>query len=247
MARRRTIFVSIVATLVAVGVLSACTGSGRVAVKPLAPVTTTTPPKPVEYRQVAWAAVPNVQVFQQPGAPAPAGVLKNPTAEKQPLAFLAIAKESDWLQVRLPSRPNSAVGWVKAADVKLGDVPAYRILVEVGARRLTLFKGEEVVMQEPVGVGKGRTPTPTGNFYIDAMVRLSNPNTVWGPFQMSVSGFSNVLDRFMGGPGQIAIHGTNTPQLIPGDISNGCVRMKNEAITKLADLTGIGTPVDIVA
>ena len=95
--------------------------------------------------------------------------------------------------------PSSRLNAVSVHTNSRIGIPAYRILAEVGARRLTLYRGEEVVMQEPVGVGKGRTPTPTGNFYVDAMVRLSNPNTVWGPFQMSVSGFSNVLDRFMGG------------------------------------------------
>jgi lipoprotein-anchoring transpeptidase ErfK/SrfK len=214
---------------------------------PTTPPTTAPAPKPVEYRQLAWASVPKVDVFAEPGATTPVGTLTNPTAEKQPLAFLAVGQQPDWLQVRLPVRPNGAVGWVRASDIRLGPVQEYRILVEIAAHRLTLYKGDEVVMQEPVGTGKGRTPTPTGNFYVDAMVKLDNPNTVWGPYQMSVSGFSNVLERFMGGPGQIAIHGTNAPSLIPGDISNGCVRMHNEAITRLASLTGIGTPVDIVA
>ncbi|MBA3653322.1 MAG: L,D-transpeptidase [Actinobacteria bacterium] len=217
------------------------------AVERVPKATSTTAPKPPEYRRLAWGAVPKVEVFQAPGQPAAVGALENPTVERQPLAFLAIGKQDDWVQVRLPVRPNGAVGWVRASDVRLAEVQAYRVLVEVGARRLTLFKGDEVVMQEPVGVGKATTPTPLGTFYVDAMVKLSNPNTVWGTYQMSVSGFSNVLDRFMGGPGQIAIHGTNAPQLIPGDISNGCVRMRNAAITKLAELTGIGTPVDIVA
>jgi lipoprotein-anchoring transpeptidase ErfK/SrfK len=241
---RRTFFALVLAVAALAG---GCAKKSHEASAPPPPPTTTTTAKPVEYRQLAWAAVPKVQVFQAPDGAAPVGTLKNPTAELQPLAFLAVGQQPGWLQVRLPVRPNGAVGWVRAADVTLDKKPEYRILVEIGQRRLTLFKGDEVVMQEPVGVGKARTPTPTGNFYVDAMVRLANPNTVWGPFQMSVSGFSNVLDRFMGGPGQIAIHGTNAPQLIPGEISNGCVRMKNDAITKLAELTGIGTPVDIVA
>jgi lipoprotein-anchoring transpeptidase ErfK/SrfK len=236
--------------LAVVAISGACTGGKKdIAAQGLrlpAP-TTTTAPKPVEYRQLAWASGPRVDIFQAPGAATPVGTLKNPTAEKQPLAFLAIGEQPDWLQVRLPVRPNGAVGWVRASDVRMGAVQAYRILVEVGAQRLTLFKGDEIVMQEPVGVGKDRTPTPLGNYFVDAMVKLDNPNTVWGPYQMSVSGFSNVLERFMGGVGQIAIHGTNAPQLIPGTISNGCVRMKNASISKLASLTGIGTPVDIVA
>jgi lipoprotein-anchoring transpeptidase ErfK/SrfK len=240
--RRLLLVVPIVAALA-----GACSYTAPQIAVQAVPTPTTTAPKPVEYRQLAWAAVPSVPIYTAPNAAAPSASLKNPTAEDQPLAFLAIGRQDDWLQVRLPVRPNGTVGWVKTSDIKLAEVQTYRILVEVAAHRLTLLKGDEVVMQEPVGVGKARTPTPTGRFYIDAMVRLANPNTVWGPFQMSVSGFSNVLERFMGGPGQIAIHGTNTPQLIPGDISNGCVRLKNDAITKLAGLTGIGTPVDIVA
>lgn len=233
----------------AVTLVGACSSSGpeqKVAVLPV-PTSTTAPPKPVEYNQLAWASVPKVQVFQTPGAESPVGTLTNPTWENQPLAFLAIGKQTDWLQVRLPVRPNGAVGWIRAADVNLDMIPEYRVLVELGARRLTLFKGEEVVLQELVGIGKPKTPTPTGKFYVDAMVKLANPNTVWGPYQMSVSGFSPTLERFMGGPGQIALHGTNAPGLIPGEISNGCIRLKNDVITKIASLTGIGTPVEIVA
>jgi lipoprotein-anchoring transpeptidase ErfK/SrfK len=245
-APRRILLAAVLAVVALAGACSDGTDQ-RIAVEQLPSTTTTTAPKPVEYRQLAWAKVPKVAVFQSPGAASPVGELTHPTWEGQPLALLAIGKQPEWLQVRLPVRPNGAVGWVKASDVDLDLVPEYRVLVELGARRLTLFKGDEVVMQELVGIGKPKTPTPTGSFYVDAMVKLTNPNTVWGPYQMSVSGFSPTLERFMGGPGQIALHGTNAPGLIPGEISNGCIRLKNAAITKLASLTGIGTPVDIVA
>lgn len=246
MVHRRALVVSLLAVVALAGGCS-YKADQKVAVRAVPTAEAAVPTKPVEYRQLAWAAGDKVDVYQTPGAATPVGTLKNPTWEKQPLAFLAVGQQPEWLQVRLPVRPNGSVGWVKASEVTLAGIPAYRVVVELGAQRLTLFKGGEVVMQEPVGIGKARTPTPVGSFYVDAMVRLSNPNTVWGPYQMSVSGFSNVLERFMGGPGQIAIHGTNAPSLIPGEISNGCVRMKNDAINKLAGLTGIGTPVDIVA
>lgn len=245
MASRRALAVIVTALAVLAG---ACASGGKqIAAEAVRVEQPTTTVKPVEYRQVAWAQVPKVEVFKTPGETTPVGTLSNPTWENQPLAFLAVGKQPDWLQVRLPVRPNGAVGWIKASDVMLDKIPEYRILVELGARRLKLFKGDDLVMDEFVGIGKPKTPTPIGSFYVDAMVRLKNPNTVWGPFQMSVSGFSPTLERFMGGPGQIAIHGTNAPGLIPGEISNGCIRMKNDAITKLAELTGIGTPVDIVA
>jgi lipoprotein-anchoring transpeptidase ErfK/SrfK len=61
-----------------------------------------------------------------------------------------------------------------------------------------------------------------------------------------VAGFSDVLETFGGGVGQIAMHGTNRPDLIGGKVSHGCVRMTNQSITQLKDLAPPGTPVEIV-
>ena len=245
---RRTFVVLLLALLAVAGACTTKSKQEALPATPPPPPTTTTAPKPPEYRQVAWAAVPKVQIFKNAGDAAPVGSLPNPTAEHYPLAFLAVGQQPNWLQVRIPARPNSSVGWVRASDVTLGDIPQYRILVEVAAHRLTLFKGDETVMQAPVGDGKAATPTPTGNFYIDIKVKIDNPSGVYGPYQLSVTGFSNVLEHFAGGIGQIAIHGTNAPGLIPGYISNGCIRMRNADISKLVDLgVDVGTPVDVVA
>ena len=78
------------------------------------------------------------------------------------------------------------------------------------------------------------------------MVKLSHTTGAYGPYQLSVAGFSDVLQSFGGGPGQIAIHGTNHPELIGKFVSNGCVRMNNDDVTALAALAPVGTPVDIV-
>jgi lipoprotein-anchoring transpeptidase ErfK/SrfK len=55
---------------------------------------------------------------------------------------------------------------------------------------------------------------------------------------------SAVLTDWPGG-GYIGIHGTSLPWLLPGRVSHGCVRMKNNAIVRLANQMGIGTPVSI--
>lgn len=245
---RRAVLVISLAVVALVGV--ACNSKPKpLALGSVPEITTTTAaPKPPEYRQVAWATVPKVQIFKNAGDTTPVGALPNPTAEHYPLAFLAVGRQLDWIQVRVPARPNSSVGWVHSTDVSLGDVPKYRIQVQLSTHQLSLFEGDNAVLQYPVGVGKGVTPTPTGTFYIDILVKLTNPNGVYGAYQLSVSGFSNVLQRFAGGIGQIAIHGTNAPGLIPGDISNGCIRMRNDAISKLVELgVNVGTPVDVVA
>ena len=64
---------------------------------------------------------------------------------------------------------------------------------------------------------------------------------------LSVAAFSDVLQSFDGGPGQIAIHGTNRPDLIGKFVSNGCIRLNNDDITALQPLVPVGTPVQIVA
>ena len=43
----------------------------------------------------------------------------------------------------------------------------------------------------------------------------------------------------------IGIHGTDRPELIPGRISHGCIRMRNADILALAKLMPIGTPLTI--
>ena len=43
--------------------------------------------------------------------------------------------------------------------------------------------------------------------------------------------------------GTYAIHGTNTPNLIGGFVSHGCIRMYNQDIVDLFNRVAIGTPV----
>jgi lipoprotein-anchoring transpeptidase ErfK/SrfK len=47
------------------------------------------------------------------------------------------------------------------------------------------------------------------------------------------------------GGGFIGIHGTNEPQLLPGRVSHGCIRLRNRDIARLAELMPVGTPVTI--
>ena len=64
--------------------------------------------------------------------------------------------------------------------------------------------------------------------------------------RMRASGYSEALESFGGGPPQIALHGTNHPELIGGDVSNGCVRVPNDMITQVYETVPLGTPVSIV-
>ncbi|CAA9524883.1 MAG: Protein erfK/srfK precursor, partial [uncultured Solirubrobacteraceae bacterium] len=45
--------------------------------------------------------------------------------------------------------------------------------------------------------------------------------------------------------GFVGIHGTDRPDLIPGRVSHGCIRMRNPDILRLGRLMPVGTPVVI--
>jgi lipoprotein-anchoring transpeptidase ErfK/SrfK len=192
---------------------------------------------------VADAAVPSLPIFDSPQAASPIRTLANPTIEGVPLVFLVKQNRGEWLKVQLPARPNESTGWVRAAEVSLRSVSNH-IIVEVGKRKLSVFAGSQLLMEAPVGVGKAHTPTPPGSFYVDISVK--DPGGAYGRHMLSVAGFSNVLKSFGRGVGQLAIHGTNNPPSVGQFSSNGCMRLHNEDVVRLAGLAPTGTPVFIL-
>ena len=209
----------------------------------LAPVA----PEPVPGETDAADAVgTSVSLFKAPGAATSFRTLTNPTWEGVPLVLHVQEDQGEWLHVRVNTRPNGAMAWVRRSEVTLRRVPN-RIVIDVGDRTLTVLHGNDVLAQHPVGVGTAATPTPLGEFYVDATVDLANTKGPYGVGQLSVSGFSEVLKSFAGGIGQIAIHGTNSPGGIGRPVSNGCIRMLNPAWTQVANMAVNGTPVSIRA
>ena len=203
-------------------------------------------PEPVPGEtDAADAVVPKVKLFESSGAASSFRVLTNPTWEGVPLVLHVLQDEGEWLRVRVNTRPNGASAWIRRTDVAVRRVPN-RIVIDVGDRKLTVLHGNDVLAEHPVAVGSPRTPTPLGEFYVDATVNLRNGGP-YGVGQLSVSGFSEVHKSFGGGIGQIAIHGTNNPGSIGKTVSNGCIRMLNAAWTQVADLAPNGTPVSIRA
>ena len=94
-------------------------------------------------------------------------------------------------------------------------------------------------------VGKPSTPTPHGQFFVEERARVG-PGDPGGPFALALSARSNVLRRFEGGPGQIALHGiANLGGTLGTAVSHGCVRLGNQSIRWLASRIAAGVPVTI--
>ena len=195
---------------------------------------------------VAQAKGESVQVYATAAEDQPTMALDNPNENGGPLVFLVEQRQSDWLEVLLPVRPNGSTGWIRESDVDLVSDP-YRIDIALGAHTLSLYQGDTVVSQYSIGVGTSQTPTPGGKYYIKELLQPPSPNGPYGAYAYGLSGFSNVLDSFNGGDGVIGIHGTNDPSTIGTDVSHGCIRLTNEAITELVGILPLGTPVTIEA
>jgi lipoprotein-anchoring transpeptidase ErfK/SrfK len=45
--------------------------------------------------------------------------------------------------------------------------------------------------------------------------------------------------------GFIGIHGTNRPDLVPGAVTPGCIRLRSTNILRMGRLMPVGTPVEI--
>ena len=102
-------------------------------------------------------------------------MLSNPNPDGLPLVFLVRRRvNADFLDVYLPTRPNGSTGVVRASDVTLSSVVT-QVKVELRYHRLTAWAGDDIIAQHPVAVGAPRTPTPTGLFYFQEVLRTPNP------------------------------------------------------------------------
>jgi lipoprotein-anchoring transpeptidase ErfK/SrfK len=204
------------------------------------PTTTTTTPPPAV---TATTNVPNLQVFDAPNGTKVVTTLSAKTDYLQPRTLLITEDNGEWLKALLPIRPNGSTGWIRRTDVTLAGNP-YEIRISLADHKLVMLKeGKEVLSSATVN-GAPRTPTPPGIYYITDPVDLrSNPNGGYGAYALGISGFSEVLFEFNGGPGQLAVHGTPNPEQVGSDISNGCIRVPNDIIVEIAKQAPLGTPV----
>ena len=108
----------------------------------------------------------------------------------------------------------------------------FEIIVNIGAKRLTVYRNGTIFREYIVATGKPETPTPTGVFEI--VNKEIDPGGPYGTrwLGLSAKGYG--------------IHGTNNPASIGTAASNGCIRMYNEDIEALFDITSVGTIVRIL-
>jgi len=237
--------------MIRTGVLGAATAAGALAVAPSAPAAGAAPSAAgVEIARLVVSAPVRAR-------PTSASPLIDRIAAVRPLtgqqtALPVIRQVTDaheimWLQVRLPGRPSGRVGWIAAANAQLVH-SGWWVVVDRAAREARVYRNGRLRNRFSVVIGAAGTPTPRGHYFVVEHVP-QQAGSVLGPWALATSAFSQVLQEFDGGPGQIALHGRAGPLAadpLGTARSHGCVRLDNEVIRRLAGLLPNGTPIDIV-
>ncbi len=146
---------------------------------------------------------------------------------------------ADWYQVWLAKRPNFSSGWVRASSVATYTT-ASRIVVDVAARRLTVYRGGRRIQSFTVAVGSAADPTPPGLYFVNEKT-VPSPGGPYGVLALGLSGFQPRLPT----RGALAIHGTNDDSIIGQAVSDGCIRMRNADVLKVSRWVPTGSPVVI--
>jgi lipoprotein-anchoring transpeptidase ErfK/SrfK len=147
------------------------------------------------------------------------------------------------VHVRLPVLPNGTTGWVQRPALGGYETVRTRLDVDLARLKATLYRDGRPVLSAPVGVGSNSSPTPRGEFYIrNKLTRYESPT--YGPVAFGTSARSPTATDWPAG-GFVGIHGTDHPELVPGRVSHGCIRMRDADVLKLAKRLPVGTPLTI--
>jgi hypothetical protein len=148
-----------------------------------------------------------------------------------------------WVELRLPVLPNGTRGWVPRRTLGAYELVRTHLVVDKRALTATLYRAGKRIFAARVGIGTAAWPTPAGEFTIKSKL-TSYRSPFYGPVAFGTTARSAVLTEWPQG-GFVGIHGTDDPQLLPAQISHGCIRMRNRDILQLARLLPIGTPLTI--
>ena len=152
----------------------------------------------------------------------------------------------EWIQIRIPMRPNGRVGWVHRDDLGDFHVTRQQIVVNRARLRMYLFDNGKLRWSAPVGVGQPSMPTPAGRFWIREKFKVSSPSSGYWPYAFGTADYSTLTD--WPGGGVVGIHGPYyaPPGAIPGRISHGCIRLRTGDDGWLGRHVGVGVPLRVV-
>ncbi|MDT7803347.1 MAG: hypothetical protein QOI78_6780 [Actinomycetota bacterium] len=178
------------------------------------------------------------------------GRLRWYTEDGFPEVYVLLRSHTDahgqqWIQLRVPGRPNGLTGWVRREALGNFNLTRYLVVVDRHRLRMTVYEGGRKRWSAPVGVGKAGTPTPAGRFWIRERFKILSRGSGYWPYAFGTAAYSS-LTEWPGG-GVVGIHGPyHEPGAIPGRPSHGCIRLRTWDDAWLARHVGLGTPLRVV-
>jgi hypothetical protein len=153
------------------------------------------------------------------------------------------ARGAVWVRVRLPVLPNGTTGWVPRRALAGYETVDTHLVVDLATLAATLYRAGRPVLRAPVGVGQAGWATPRGEFLVrNKLTRYAAP--AYGPVAFGTTARSATATDWPAG-GFVGIHGTDRPDLLPGRVSHGCIRLRNADILALARRMPVGTPLTV--
>ena len=200
----------------------------------------------------------------------PYGKLPTDPMERGKLAALGFESMQEALAERFHMSPKLLTGLNRGRAMTAGSLlvvagvegpkvtgPAASIRIDKSDRMLYLLGAQDKVLAAfPVSFGGPEDPLPVGRMKITSEVR--NPPFMYNPQLLRTARPTDVKTQLPPGPNNPVgvmwlglskphwgIHGTNEPSQMARVDTNGCVRMTNWDVLRLASMVKPGLPVDV--
>jgi L,D-transpeptidase catalytic domain len=154
-----------------------------------------------------------------------------------------VSRDGGYGLVDVPYVGYRATGWIRLGGL---DRSHTRVSLEadLSEHRITVRRGDDVLLRAPAATGAPPSPTPTGRYFVTDRVPFPNGGML-GTFAFGISGIQPNLPPGWGGGDQLAIHGTNDASSIGRSASAGCLRVSEGTLARLRRVLRLGTPVVI--
>lgn len=143
--------------------------------------------------------------------------------------------------VDVPYAADPVAGWI---DLRGLDRSWTGISVEadLSEHRITVRRGDRVVLRAPAATGAPVSPTPPGRYFVTDRIPFPAGGSL-GTFAFGISGIQPNLPPGWSGGDQLAIHGTDSPWTIGRSASAGCLRVSEPILRRLLPMLRLGTPI----
>jgi lipoprotein-anchoring transpeptidase ErfK/SrfK len=126
-----------------------------------------------------------------------------------------------------------------------------RLLVKLSERRVYVYRGDRIITQYPVAVGKKGWETPVGFWeVIEKIVNPGQTNFKTGEVYKPDDPRNQLRERWIGfwidGKDVIGFHGTLNPSSVGRATSQGTLRMYDRDVKELFNLVKVGTVVQVI-